>query len=243
MYERFTDRARQCMQFATKHARRCGHEYVGTEHILLGVVEEGSGVGANVLKNLGVDLRKVRQSVDRIIGSGADSDNQSEQGRLPQTPRAKKAIEYAIDEARQLGHNYVGSEHLLLGLLREEDGVAAQVLMTMGLTPESVRQEVLNLLGQKPLESHASRTKKIEPTESAVEKPLRLQGDAGGKWIFGPMRMDQSIRQAIQFCWMSLPKDRRTPDEVEAQIRRMVDRALRDFREDAQLFRFWQSDR
>jgi ATP-dependent Clp protease ATP-binding subunit ClpC len=232
MYERFTDRARQCMQLATKHAHRCGHEYVGTEHMLLGIVDEGSGVGANVLKNLGVDLRKVRQEVDRIIGNGADSDDQSDQGRLPQTPRAKKAIEYAIDEARQLGHNYVGTEHLLLGLLREDDSVAAQVLIHLGVNLESVRKEVKDLLGQTPLMSPGSRTKKIEPGDAVVEKTFKLDdsGDAKRFEMFSPAQVDQFVRQAIQVCWMSLPKERRTLDELEAQIRHLVDRAMRDFR-------------
>ena len=144
MYERFTDRARKVMQLANQEAQRFNHEYIGTEHILLGLVKEGSGVGANVLKNLDVDLRKVRLEVEKLVKSGPDMVTM---GKLPQTPRAKKVIEYAIEEARNLNHNYVGTEHLLLGLLREHDGVAAQVLMNLGLKLEEVREEVLNLLG------------------------------------------------------------------------------------------------
>ena len=144
MYERFTDRARKVMQLANQEAQRFNHEYVGTEHVLLGLVKEGSGVAANVLKNLGVDLRKIRVEVEKIVQSGPDMVTM---GRLPQTPRAKKVIEYAIEEARNLNHNYVGTEHLLLGLLREQEGVAAQVLMNLGLKLEEVREEVLNLLG------------------------------------------------------------------------------------------------
>ena len=144
MYERFTDRARKVMQLANQEAQRFNHEYIGTEHILLGLVKEGSGVAANVLKNLDVDLRKIRLEVEKIVQSGPDLVTM---GRLPQTPRAKKVIEYAMEEARNLNHNYVGTEHLLLGLLREQEGVAAQVLMNLGLKLEDVREEVLNLLG------------------------------------------------------------------------------------------------
>ena len=144
MFERFTDRARKVMALANQEAQRFNHEYIGTEHILLGLVKEGSGVGANVLKNLDVDLRKVRLEVEKLVKSGPDMVTM---GKLPQTPRAKKVIEYAIEEARNLNHNYVGTEHLLLGLLREHEGVAAQVLMNLDLKLEEVREEVLNLLG------------------------------------------------------------------------------------------------
>jgi ATP-dependent Clp protease ATP-binding subunit ClpC len=144
MFERFTDRARKVMALANQEAQRFNHEYIGTEHILLGLVKEGSGVGANVLKNLDVDLRKVRLEVEKLVKSGPETVTM---GKLPQTPRAKKVIEYAIEEARNLNHNYVGTEHLLLGLLREQDGVAAQVLMNLNLRLEDVREEVLNLLG------------------------------------------------------------------------------------------------
>jgi ATP-dependent Clp protease ATP-binding subunit ClpC len=144
MFERLTDRARKVMALANQEAQRFNHEYIGTEHILLGLVKEGSGVGANVLKNLGIDLRKVRLEVEKLVKSGPEMVTM---GKLPQTPRAKKVIEYAIEEARNLNHNYVGTEHLLLGLLREQDGVAAQVLLNLGLKLEEVREEVLNLLG------------------------------------------------------------------------------------------------
>ncbi|GAB5440580.1 MAG: ATP-dependent Clp protease ATP-binding subunit [Fuerstiella sp.] len=144
MYERFTDRARKVMQLANQEAQRFNHEYIGTEHILLGLVKEGSGVAANVLKNLDVDLRKIRIEVEKIVQTGPDMVTM---GKLPQTPRAKKVIEYAMEEARNLNHNYVGTEHLLLGLLREQEGVAAQVLMNLGMKLDDVRDEVLNLLG------------------------------------------------------------------------------------------------
>ncbi|MFH1616834.1 MAG: ATP-dependent Clp protease ATP-binding subunit [Planctomycetota bacterium] len=144
MFERFTDRARKVMALANQEAQRFGHEYIGTEHILLGLVKEGSGVGANVLKNLDIDIKKLRLEVEKLVKSGPDMVTM---GKLPQTPRAKKVIEFAIEEARQLNHNYIGTEHILLGLLRETEGIAAQVLMNLGLKLEDVRQEVLNLLG------------------------------------------------------------------------------------------------
>ncbi len=164
MFERFTDRARKVMALANQEAQRFNHEYIGTEHILLGLVKEGSGVGANVLKNLGVDLRKVRLEVEKLVKSGPEMVTM---GKLPQTPRAKRVIEYAIEEARTLNHNYVGTEHLLLGLLREQDGVAAQVLMNLGLKLDDVREEVLNLLGAGV---DAEETSTITPTGDVPKK-------------------------------------------------------------------------
>lgn len=134
------------MQFAHQEALRFNHEYVGTEHILLGLIKEGTGVAANILKKLGIDLRAMRLEVEKLVSSGPDLVTM---GRLPQTPRAKKAVEYAIQEARRLKHNYVGTEHLLLGLLKEHDGVAAQVLMNLGHKLGDVREEVLATLGQE----------------------------------------------------------------------------------------------
>jgi ATP-dependent Clp protease ATP-binding subunit ClpC len=145
MFEHFTERARKVMQLADQEAQRLNHEYVGTEHLLLGLVKEGSGTGANVLRNLDVDLRKIRNEVEKIVQAGPQM---VAKGALPQTPRAKRVIEFAIEEARSLNHNYVGTEHLLLGLLREQEGVAAQVLVNLNLKLEDVREEVLNLLCQ-----------------------------------------------------------------------------------------------
>jgi ATP-dependent Clp protease ATP-binding subunit ClpA len=170
MYDRFTDRARKVMQLAKQEAQRFNHEYLGTEHILLGLVRDGSGVAANVLKNLDMDLRKIGVEVEKIVQIGPD---RVVVGQLPQTPRAKKVIEYAIAEARELRHNYVGSEHLLLGLLREEEGVAAQVLMNLGVNLDVVRTEVFDLLGTGcawPLEyrvvPEANLAQCPEPTDS-----------------------------------------------------------------------------
>ena len=161
MFERFTDRARKVMALANQEAQRFNHEYIGTEHVLLGLVKEGSGVGATVLKNLDVDIKKLRLEVEKLVKSGPDMVTM---GKLPQTPRAKKVIEYAIEEARALNHNYVGTEHILLGLLRESEGIAAQVLMNIGLKLENVRQEVLNLLGAGVDEGLSSLGMKVGPT-------------------------------------------------------------------------------
>src|SRR5664280_1707843 len=170
MFERFTERARKVMALANQEAQRFNHEYIGTEHVLLGLVKEGSGVGANVLKNLGVDLAKVRMEVEKLVKAGPDMVTM---GKLPQTPRAKKVIEYAIEEARNLNHNYVGTEHLLLGLLREHDGVAAQVLMNLGLKLDDVREEVLNLLG-------ANMEQQGEPGATPPEgQPGGIPGEPG----------------------------------------------------------------
>jgi ATP-dependent Clp protease ATP-binding subunit ClpC len=167
MYERFTDRARKVMQLANQEAQRFNHEYIGTEHILLGLVKEGSGVAANVLKNLDIDLRKIRLEVEKLVQSGPEMVTM---GRLPHTPRAKKVTEYAMEEARNLNHNYVGTEHVLLGLLREQEGVAAQVLMNLGLKLEEVREEVLNLLGHgiEGGESSERGGRETAPSESAA---------------------------------------------------------------------------
>ncbi|MBI3835854.1 MAG: ATP-dependent Clp protease ATP-binding subunit [Planctomycetes bacterium] len=168
MFERFTDRARKVMALANQEAQRFNHEYIGTEHILLGLVKEGSGVGANVLKNLDVDLRKVRLEVEKLVKSGPETVTM---GKLPQTPRTKKVIEYAIEEARNLNHNYVGTEHLLLGLLREQDGVAAQVLMNLNLRLEDVREEVLNLLGASNESEEAAETTAPEGKKGKSKTP------------------------------------------------------------------------
>jgi ATP-dependent Clp protease ATP-binding subunit ClpA len=146
MYERFTDRARKVLQLANQEAQRLNHEYIGTEHVLLGLIKEGSGVAANVLKNLEIDLRKLRTEIEKIVQSGPD---RVTMGRLPQTPMLKKVIELSVEEARNFNHKYVGTEHLLAGLLRTEDSVAAQVLLNLGLKLEDVREETLFLLGIK----------------------------------------------------------------------------------------------
>ncbi len=176
MFERFTDRARKVMALANQEAQRFNHEYIGTEHILLGLVKEGNGVGANVLRNLDVDVKKLRLEIEKLVKSGPDMVTM---GKLPQTPRAKKVIEFAIEEARSLNHNYVGTEHILLGLLRESEGVAAQVLMNLGLKLEDVRQEVLNLLGAGIEDnSYQSMGMKMNPAAAQAAKAAKSKTPA-----------------------------------------------------------------
>jgi ATP-dependent Clp protease ATP-binding subunit ClpC len=153
MFERFTDRARRVVVLAQEEARMLNHNYIGTEHILLGLIHEGEGVAAKALESLGIALEGVRQQVEEIIGQG----QQAPSGHIPFTPRAKKVLELSLREALQLGHNYIGTEHILLGLIREGEGVAAQVLVKLGADLNRVRQQVLQLLsgyqGKEPAES------------------------------------------------------------------------------------------
>jgi len=148
MFERFTDRARRVVVLAQEEARMLSHDYIGTEHILLGLIHEGEGVAATALESLGISLETVRQQVEEIIGRGQEARS----GHIPFTPRAKKVLELSLREALQLGHNYIGTEHILLGLIREGEGVAAQVLVRLGADLNRVRQEVISLLaGEREL--------------------------------------------------------------------------------------------
>jgi len=144
MFDRFTDRAKKVMNLARQEAQRFNHEYLGTEHILLGLVQEGSGVAANVLKQMQIDLDKIRVEVEKIVKTGP---SMVTMGQLPFTPKAKKVLELSLEEASNLGHNYIGTEHILLGLIKENEGIAAQVLMNLGVKLEDVREEVLDFLG------------------------------------------------------------------------------------------------
>src|SRR5664280_616060 len=142
MFERFTDRARRVVVLAQEEARMLNHNYIGTEHILLGLIHEGEGVAAKALESLGISLEGVRSQVEEIIGQGQSAPS----GHIPFTPRAKKVLELSLREALQLGHNYIGTEHILLGLIREGEGVAAQVLVKLGADLNRVRQQVIQLL-------------------------------------------------------------------------------------------------
>jgi ATP-dependent Clp protease ATP-binding subunit ClpA len=144
MYERFTDRARKVMKLANQEALRLNYEYIGTEHILMGLVKEGSGVAANILHNLNIDLRKIEREIEKVVWVGPATDFK---GNLPQAPKAKRVVEIAIAEARSLGHHYVGTEHILLAIMHEEDSVAAQMLLSFGVTCDAMRQAIRDLLG------------------------------------------------------------------------------------------------
>ena len=143
MFEVFTDRARRVVVLAQEEARMLDHNYIGTEHLLLGLIHEGDGVAARALESLGVSLDDVRQNVEEMIGRG----QQQLSGHIPFTPRAKKVLELSLRESQQLGHDYIGTEHILLGLIREGEGVAAQVLVKLGADLNRVRQQVLLILG------------------------------------------------------------------------------------------------
>jgi len=143
VFERFTDRARRVVVLAQDEARMLNHDYIGTEHLLLGLIGEGEGVAARALESLGISLDAVRQQVEQVIGRG----QQAPSGHIPFTPRAKKVMELALREANDLGHSYIGTEHILLGLIREGDGVAAGVLTGLGADRPRVRQQVTQLLG------------------------------------------------------------------------------------------------
>src|SRR5881628_312394 len=166
MFERFTDRARRVVVLAQEEARMLNHNYIGTEHILLGLIHEGEGVAAKALESLGISLDAVREQVQEIIGQG----QQAPSGHIPFTPRAKKVLELSLREALQLGHNYIGTEHILLGLIREGDGVAAQVLVKLGADLNRVRQQVIQLLhgyqGKEP--ASAGTAAESAPSTSLV---------------------------------------------------------------------------
>ncbi|MFC1918262.1 Clp protease N-terminal domain-containing protein, partial [Chloroflexota bacterium] len=174
-FEKFSERARRVLTIAQEEARNLNHSYIGTEHILLGLVREEDGVAAKMLVNLGVGLGKVRSAVEFIIGRGEKPST----GETGLTPRAKKVIELAIDEARHLGHNYIGTEHLLLGLLREGEGVAASVLDSFGITIERAREEVTRVLSQGAPKSKVTRTTSRTPALDQLGVDLTAAARAG----------------------------------------------------------------
>ena len=160
MFERFTERARQVVVFAQDEARLLKHNYIGTEHLLLGLLREEEGIGARVLMSFGVTIDVVREQVIRIIGVG----EQAGVGKIPFTPRAKKILELALREAISLGHKYIGTEHILLGLLREGEGVALQVLLDFGLDEEEIRTEVIRFLSDSAAAEEETRPRRRELT-------------------------------------------------------------------------------
>jgi ATP-dependent Clp protease ATP-binding subunit ClpC len=188
MFERFTDRARRVVVLAQEEARMLQHNYIGTEHLLLGLVHESEGVAAKALESLGIGLEAVRQQVQEIIGQG----KQAPSGHIPFTPRAKKVLELSLREAIQLGHSYIGTEHILLGLIREGDGVAAQVLVRLGADLNRTRQRVIDMLhGHRVVrvggaeEDLADQLASIAARLGAIERRLRESpapgsGGAGG---------------------------------------------------------------
>jgi ATP-dependent Clp protease ATP-binding subunit ClpA len=211
VFERFTDRARRVVVLAQEEARMLNHNYLGTEHLLLGLVHEGEGVAARTLESLGISLGAVRQQVEEIIGQG----QQAPAGHIPFTPRAKKVIELARREANDLGHNYLGTEHLLLGLVREGEGVAAQVLVKLGADLARVRQQVLHLL-------HG-------PAGSVVPGRGRRRGKRARVRLLDDAlaRIDALDRRlaAIE-QWAGMRPDLGALDEQIAQVRREKESAI-----------------
>jgi Clp amino terminal domain, pathogenicity island component len=180
MFERFTDRARRVVVLAQEEAVGLNHNYIGTEHILLGLIREREGVAAGALEALGISLEAVRAQVEEIIGQGVSTPT----GHIPFTPRAKKVLELSLREALQLGHNYIGTEHILLGLIREGQGVAAQVLDKLGADQPRVRQQVVQLLSGGVAEAVAGRPVVREPRPSVV----------GGPGVFGQREPPDLVR-------------------------------------------------
>jgi ATP-dependent Clp protease ATP-binding subunit ClpC len=171
VFERFTDRARRVVVLAQDEARMLNHNYIGTEHLLLGLIQEGEGVAAQALDALGISLADARRDTEEIIGQGPAAPT----GHMPFTPRAKKVLELALREALQLGHNYIGTEHILLGLVREGEGVAAQVLQKLGADLARVREIVVELLpgssesaGRSPRRRRSRRTTEVAPSGTPV---------------------------------------------------------------------------
>ena len=178
-FDKFTERARRALQFAQEEAQRFQHNYIGTEHLLLGLIREEEGVAAEVLESLGVELSQIRTAVEFIIGRG----DRIVLGEIGLTPRAKKVIELAVDEARRMNHHYIGTEHILLGLVREGEGIAAGVLESLGVRLEKVRQRTVEVLHQKQVNVPSETpddTEEVEPSDMANFDKLasfKLEGE------------------------------------------------------------------
>jgi ATP-dependent Clp protease ATP-binding subunit ClpC len=198
MFERFTDRARRVVVLAQEEARLLGHSYIGTEHLLLGLLHENEGVAAKVLDSMAVTLEKARELVEEIIGKGGSSPF----GHIPFTPRAKKVLELALREALPLGHNYIGTEHLLLGIVREGEGVAMQVLTSLGVTVGQVRDAVSAALDIRPRGKQDIHTDslilpisglRVNVTDAALNLVVRSSVLAAGETVD-----IRHIKQALQ---------------------------------------------
>jgi ATP-dependent Clp protease ATP-binding subunit ClpC len=193
-FDKFTDRARKVLTLAQDEAQRFNHNYIGTEHLLLGLVREGEGVAARVLENMNVELPKVRTAVEFIIGRG----DRPVVGEVGLTPRAKRVIELAIDEARRLGHNYIGTEHLLLGLVREGEGIAAGVLESLGVNLDKVRHEVIRVLSQSSAAGPAQETKRASKTPTVDQLGINLTEAARAGKLDPVIGREKEIERVIQ---------------------------------------------
>jgi ATP-dependent Clp protease ATP-binding subunit ClpC len=193
-FDKFTDRARKVLTLAQDEAQRFNHNYIGTEHLLLGLVREGEGVAARVLENMNVELPKVRTAVEFIIGRG----DRPVVGEVGLTPRAKRVIELAIDEARRLGHNYIGTEHLLLGLVREGEGIAAGVLESLGVNLDKVRHEVIRVLSQSSSAGPTPETKRASKTPTVDQLGINLTDLARSGKLDPVIGREKEIERVIQ---------------------------------------------
>src|SRR5687767_10806495 len=193
-FDKFTDRARKVLTLAQDEAQRFNHNYIGTEHLLLGLVREGEGVAARVLENMNVELAKVRTAVEFIIGRG----DRPVVGEVGLTPRAKRVIELAIDEARRLGHNYIGTEHLLLGLVREGEGIAAGVLESLGVNLDKVRHQVIHVLSQSSSTTPTQETKRPSNTPTLDQLGINLTEAARSGALDPVIGREKEIERVIQ---------------------------------------------
>ena len=189
VFERFTDRARRVVVLAQEEARLLSHNYIGTEHLLLGLIHEGEGVAAQVLEAMEIDLEAARARVEEIIGEGGHSPS----GHIPFTPRAKKVLELALREALQLGHNYIGTEHILLGLVREGEGVGTQVLVEMGAELTRVRRQVMGIIG-----SRGSESLEGEPSDFTATSSQTLVIESLGEEVRRLRREVDRLRDALR---------------------------------------------
>jgi ATP-dependent Clp protease ATP-binding subunit ClpC len=222
MFERFTDRARRVVLLAQEEARMLNHNYIGTEHLLLGLIHEGNGVAATALESLGISLDAVRQQVEEIIGQG----QQAPSGHIPFTPRAKKVLELSLREATQLGQDHIGTEHILLGLIREGDGVAAQVLVKLGADLNRVRQQVIKLV-------HGRAGEDVTGEGSGLGKRARAQ--LPDVTLTRASSLDRRVA-AIE-RWVGMRPDLDQLDQEIAQVRREKEAAIdrQDFEASAAL--------
>src|SRR6266542_6238371 len=193
-FDKFTERARRVLTLAQEEALRFNHNYIGTEHFLLALIREGEGVGARALRNLGIELHKVRLAIEFIIGRG----DRVVTGEMGLTPRGKKVIELAVDEARRLGHNYVGTEHLLLGLVREGEGVAAGVLESLGVNLDKVRHQVIHVLSQSSSVAPAQETKRPSKTPTLDQLGINLTEAARAGKLDPVIGREKEIERVIQ---------------------------------------------
>ena len=211
MFERFTDRARRVVVLAQEEARMLNHDYIGTEHLLLGLIREGDGYAARALESLGISLDAVRQQVEEIIGQG----QQAPSGPVPFTPRAKKVLELSLRESVHLGHNSIGPEHILLGMLREGDGVAAQVLVALGADLNRVRQQVIQLV-----HGYQGQDVPIAGSQLGERPPAVLPEDALARVNALDRRLTALER------WVGMQPDLDDLDQKIAQIRRDKEAAV-----------------